>query len=132
VDISSVDVLLDTHTAVWWAEGASDLDQAARKIIADAANTVWFSAASAWELSIKIRSGKLSVDVSKLVDQLTRNGIRILGIGIDDGIAAGALDWDHRDPFDRMLVAQSQRLGCKLATRDAAIQAFLKDQALPV
>ncbi len=74
----------------------------------------------------------LDTHVSKLVDQLTRNGVRVLGIGIDDAIAAGALDWAHRDPFDRMLVAQCQRLGYKLATRDGVIQSFLKSQSLPV
>jgi PIN domain nuclease of toxin-antitoxin system len=127
-----VDILLDTHAAVWWAEGSPDFDEATAKLVSEAVNTVWFSAASAWELSIKVRNGKLTIDVSKLVDQLTQNGVRVLGIGIDDAIAAGSLDWVHRDPFDRMLVAQAQRLDCKLATRDGAIRAFLQGQSLPV
>ena len=93
--------------------------------IADPANTVWFTSASAWELAIKVRGGKLSIDVAKLVDQLTRNGIRLLGIGIDDAIAAGSLEWAHRDPFDRMIVAQARRQGLHVITRDTAIQTFL-------
>ena len=93
--------------------------------IADPANTVWFTSASAWELAINVRGGKLSVDVDKLVDQLTRSGIRLLGIGIDDAIAARSLDWAHRDPFDRMIVAQACRQGLRVITRDIAIQTFL-------
>jgi PIN domain nuclease of toxin-antitoxin system len=120
-----MDLLLDTHAAVWWAAGDPDLSTDAVTAVNDPENTVWFSAASAWELSIKIRSGRLALDVSKLVDQLTRNGIRLLGIGIDDAINAGSLDWTHKDPFDRMLVAQASRLGYRIVTRDVAIQKYL-------
>jgi PIN domain nuclease of toxin-antitoxin system len=122
-----VDLLLDTHAALWWAEGDPELSDSALTVINDAANTAWFSVASAWELSIKVRAGRLSLDVAKLVDQLTRNGIRLLGIGVDDAIGAGSLEWAHKDPFDRMLVAQSQRLGYQLVSRDEAIQQFLAD-----
>jgi PIN domain nuclease of toxin-antitoxin system len=125
-----VDILLDTHTAVWWADNPESLTSRARKAIESPSNTIWISSASAWELSIKVRSGKLSVDVSRLVDQLARNGVRMLGIGMDDAIAAGSLDWAHRDPFDRMLVAQAARLRYRLATRDHAITAFLGRAAL--
>lgn len=126
-----MDILLDTHVAVWWADDPSLLHADATGAIEDETNTVWFSSASAWELAIKVRAGNLTVDVSRLADQLTRNGVRLLGIGVDDAIAAGALDWTHRDPFDRMLVAQSQRLGYRLATRDEAIQRYLGAAALP-
>jgi PIN domain nuclease of toxin-antitoxin system len=122
-----VDLLLDTHAALWWAEGDPELSDSALTVINDAANTAWFSVASAWELSIKVRAGRLSLDLAKLVDQLTRNGIRLLGIGVDDAIGAGSLEWAHKDPFDRMLVAQSQRLGYQLVSRDEAIQQFLAD-----
>ena len=125
-----MDILLDTHVAVWWADDPSPLQADATAAIEDETNTVWFSSASAWELSIKVCAGKLTIDVSRLADQLTRNGIRLLGIGVDDAIAAGALDWTHRDPFDRMLVAQTRRLGYQMATRDEAIQRFLGVAAL--
>jgi PIN domain nuclease of toxin-antitoxin system len=120
-----MDLLLDTHAAVWWAAGDPDLSTDAATAVNDPENTVWFSAASAWELSIKTRSRRLELDVSNLVDQLTRNGIRLLGIGIDDAITAGSLDWTHKDPFDRMLVAQASRLGYRIVTRDVAIQKYL-------
>jgi PIN domain nuclease of toxin-antitoxin system len=86
-----VDILLDTHIAVWWADDPSLLDPDALRSIEDGSNTVWFSAASAWELAIKGRSGKLAVDVSRLVDQLTRNSVRILGIGVDAASPLGRL-----------------------------------------
>jgi PIN domain nuclease of toxin-antitoxin system len=123
----TVDVLLDTHAALWWAEADPELSDSALTVINDAANTAWFSVASAWELSTKVRAGRLSLDVGKLVDQLTRNGIRLLGIGVDDAIGAGSLEWAHKDPFDRMLVAQCQRLGFQLVSRDETIQQFLAD-----
>ncbi len=125
-----MDILLDTHVGVWWADDPRLLDEVALRSIEDGANTVWFSAASAWELAIKVQKGKLAVDVARLVDQLTRNGVRILGIGVDDGIMAGSLEWAHRDPFDRMLVGQAQRLRYTIATRDHAILAFVGASAI--
>jgi PIN domain nuclease of toxin-antitoxin system len=117
--------------ALWWADDPTILDPAATNAIEDGANTIWFSSASAWELAIKVRTGKLTVDVDRLVDQLMRNGVRIIGIGVDDAITAGSLDWSHRDPFDRMLVTHALHLGCRLATRDEAITTFLGQAALP-
>lgn len=116
-----MDYLLDTHIALWWAEDPALLRPAARDAIADPANEIWASAASAWELAIKVRAGKLAVDVDALFRGLSADGIRMLGIGIDDGIGAASLDWAHRDPFDRMLVAQARRMGVVLLTRDDAI-----------
>lgn len=119
-----MELLLDTHVALWWADDPAFLLPAAQSAIADPTNVVWFSAASAWELAIKTRAGKLALDVGHFVALSTRNGIRLLGIGVDDAIAAGSLDWPHRDPFDRMLVAQAQRQNCVLVTRDRAIAQF--------
>jgi PIN domain nuclease of toxin-antitoxin system len=125
-----VELLLDTHAAVWWAVGGGSnredsLSATATEAIASPSNVVWFSAASAWELAIKVRTGRIRIDVEKLVDQLTKNGVRILGIGIDNAITAGSLDWDHSDPFDRMIVAQATRLSLTLVTRDKPIQQFM-------
>lgn len=125
-----MDLLLDTHVCVWWADDPTRVADGAREAIGDPANSVWVSAASAWELSIKVRTGKLDVHVRELFDGLRRHGFGVLGMGIDDGVDAGALDWSHRDPFDRMLVAQARRAGHRLVTRDAAILAFLGDDAL--
>lgn len=125
-----MDLLIDSHVALWWADDPSLLSTPAMEAIADHANVVWLSAASAWELAIKVRGGKLDIDVLATVTKLSQNGVRLLGIGLDDAVAAGLLHWDQRDPIDRMLVAQSQRLGLRLVTRDAAMVRYLQSDAL--
>lgn len=120
-----MDLLLDTHAALWWATDPSQLSTAATTAIGDTTNVVWFSAASAWELAIKVRSGKLVVDVPRLVRRLADDSLRLLGIGMDDAIAAGSLDWSHRDPFDRMIVAQAKRQDLVVVTRDQTIRQFM-------
>lgn len=124
-----MDFLVDTHVALWWAEDPASLSSPASEAIARPENLVCFSSASAWELAIKVRSGKLAVDVARLVDQLSQAGFRMLGIGISDAILAGALEWAHRDPFDRMLVAQARTQNLRLLTRDAAIRSYLGAEA---
>jgi PIN domain nuclease of toxin-antitoxin system len=119
------ELLLDTHTALWWADNPSVLSPEARELLENPVTTVWFSAASAWELSIKVRSGKLIVDIGRLVSQLAGNSVHMFGISVDDAMAAGSLDWDHRDPFDRMLVVQARRAGALVVTRDEAIVSFM-------
>ena len=128
----SVELLLDTHAALWWSIGELDPAGDVGTIIAEPANTIWLSIASVWELAIKVRTGKLALDVPAFVDQATDAGVTLLGIDADDAIAAGLLEWHHRDPFDRMLAAQANRLGCRLATRDAALLEFLADAAIRV
>lgn len=116
-----MDVLLDSHIALWWAEEPERLTPEAQAELADPRNDVWVSAASSWELAIKVKAGKLTLDVRRLMSGLQERGIRLLGIGVDDGIEATGLDWGHRDPFDRMLVAQAARAGLTLVTRDRSI-----------
>lgn len=125
-----MELLVDTHVALWWALDPTSLLPQASELIARSDNTVFFSAASAWELAIKVRSGKLTLNVTRLIDQLARDGFRMLGIGLTDAITAGELEWAHRDPFDRMLVAQSRTQRLQLVTRDEAIRAFLGSESL--
>jgi PIN domain nuclease of toxin-antitoxin system len=120
-----VDLLLDSHVALWWATDPSVLSGDALVAIAEPANDVWVSAASAWELAVKATQGKLSLDVRALFAALPDRGIRLRGIGVDDGIDAAGLAWEHRDPFDRMLVAQARRSSLTIVTRDAAILDFV-------
>ena len=119
-----MDLLLDSHVLVWWAVDPSQLSAEAAAAIADPLNDVWASSASAWELAIKASQGKLTVDVRALFSRLPDRGIRLRGIGVDDGIDAATLVWTHRDPFDRMLVAQARRSNLALVTRDVAIREF--------
>jgi PIN domain nuclease of toxin-antitoxin system len=119
-----VNLLLDSHVAVWWAQDPDKLVPEASALLADPMNDVWVSTASAWELALKVEAGKLMIDVRRLFAGLQVRGVRVLGIGIDDGIDAAALDWSNRDPFDRILVAQTNRSGLRLLTRDRAILGF--------
>jgi PIN domain nuclease of toxin-antitoxin system len=111
-----VRLLLDTHALLWWLadEGLNDR---AREAIADPANLVAVSAASAWEISIKKALGKLAVP-DDLEQQVQAGGLVPLPIGIAHGIAAGRLPRHHDDPFDRMLIAQALAEGLTIVTRD--------------
>jgi PIN domain nuclease of toxin-antitoxin system len=116
-----VNLLLDTHVFLWWDRADKALNTAAHALIADPANQVFISAASIWEIAIKRRLKKLDFRGSA-VAAIAANGFHELPILPIDAETAGALAWHHSDPFDRMLVAQAQRLGLTLATADAAIR----------
>jgi PIN domain nuclease of toxin-antitoxin system len=118
-----VNLLLDTHVFLWWDRADKALNADARALIADSANQVFISAASIWEIAIKRRLKKLDFRGSA-VAAIGANGFHELPILPIDAEVAGALAWQHNDPFDRMLVAQARRLGLTLATADAAIREF--------
>jgi PIN domain nuclease of toxin-antitoxin system len=110
VGIVYLRALLDTHTLIWWFSDDPSLSETVRGIIADTENTMVVSAASAWELAIKYQQGKLRkvADlVSDFSGRMEREGIHILEISAEHGIRAGLLPGLHKDPFDRMLIAQS-------------------------
>ncbi len=103
-------VLLDTHAFLWWLAGDPQLSDRAKAAIADPANDVFISAVSAWEIATKFRLGKLpgaqavAADIAAIIaDQ----GFAALPITVPHGHLAGSLPSPHRDPFDRMLIAQS-------------------------
>ena len=104
-------VLLDTHTLLWWAINDPQLSKKARLAISSLTTEVFVSAASAWEVATKVRLGKLpqaeafASDFCKRVSQL---GFKELAIQVEHGQRAGLLPGDHKDPFGRMLVAQAQ------------------------
>lgn len=116
-------VLLDTHALLWWLMDSSALGKNSRGIIADPRHQVYVSAASTWEIAIKRTSGKLLApdDIGSLIEN---EGFQSLPISLFHGSCAGELCWDHRDPFDRMLVAQSQAEGLELVTADTNILSF--------
>ena len=103
--------LLDTHTLLWWLKDDPALTKPVRKIIADTRNLILVSAASAWEIATKVRLGKLPAAVDLAADftgHLEREGFQMLAISWDHAVRAGLLPGPHKDPFDRMLVAQAQ------------------------
>ena len=109
-------LLLDTPTLLWWLAD-EDLNAQAREAIADPANLVAVSAASAWEISIQKALGKLAAP-DDLEQQVQTGGFVPLPISIAHGIAAGRLPRHHEDPFDRMLIAQALAEGLTIVTRD--------------
>lgn len=120
------DVLLDTHAFVWAVTTPDRLGPAANAVITDPTNTLWLSAASVWEIAIKVRSGKWP-DAEPVVANAEaiarRLGASLLPIDAADARRAGMLDWDHRDPFDRMLAAQATNHQLPLITRDTSFRA---------
>lgn len=116
-------LLLDTHVLLWWLRDDRRLPARLGKAIADPANEVLVSAASIWEAAIKAAMGKLTID-GDLVEEIETNGFAELPIGARHAQLAGALPRHHDDPFDRMLVAQAQLEGLRIATRDAAFTAY--------
>jgi PIN domain nuclease of toxin-antitoxin system len=104
-------VLLDTHAFIWAALGNDRLSERARKTVEAVATEVFVSAASAWEIAVKVRLGKLpgaEVLAADLPDWLTNLGFQGLPVTVEHGQRAGFLPGDHKDPFDRMLIAQAQ------------------------
>jgi PIN domain nuclease of toxin-antitoxin system len=118
-----VNLLLDTHVFLWWDRQDKALNADTCALIADPANQVFISAASIWEIAIKRRLKKLDFRGSA-VAAIGANGFHELPILPIDAENAGALAWQHNDPFDRVLVAQARRLTFTLATADAAIRAY--------
>lgn len=118
-----MNLLLDTHVLLWWDGEDARLASSAASMIADPRNTVYVSAASPWEIAIKARKGKLEFtgSPSRLIEA---NGFRPLPITVEHTQLAGALDWAHPDPFDRVLVSQAQQDGLVLVHADTAIRAF--------
>ena len=120
-------VLLDTHAFIWWLSGDKSLSVKARRTIADEGNDVFVSAASAWEVATKFRIGKLpkagplGVDFAREVRQQAFIG---LPVSLEHAQAAGALLGDHRDPFDRMLIAQAREDRMALISNDTVFDAF--------
>ena len=120
-------VLLDTHTLLWWLDGDRRLSRRARRTIADEGNTVLVSAASAWEIATKARIGKLpgALEVaSDIAGCLASQRFDSLDITVLHAQRAGRLPGTHRDPFDRMLVAQAQIEDLPIVSNDGVFDAY--------
>ena len=103
-------VLLDTQALFWWLDDFPAFSPTARRTIASPQNEVIVSAASVWELAIKTKIGKLNAQplLDRLEEYLSEQGFLALPITLEHGARAGLLVQHHKDPFDRMLVAQAQ------------------------
>jgi len=122
-----VRLLLDTHTLLWWFTNDAQLTAPARQAIADGSSDVFVSAVSAWEIATKQRLGKLDGvpdAVARFTELVAADGFIHLPVTHLHGLRAGSYNLPHRDPFDRMLAAQSDIEALVLVTRDPAFAAF--------
>ena len=119
-------LLLDTHLLLWAADASSQLSAKARALLGDAENELFFSAASLWEITIKRGLGRadFQVDTRLLRRGLLDNGYSELPIGSEHAVAIDTLPSIHKDPFDRMLIAQAMIEGITLLTSDSVVAQY--------
>ena len=123
----TVRVLLDTHAFLWWIADSARLSRSARRAIEDDANTIFVSAASAWEIATKHRIGKLPQAEAVALDvtgNIAGQGFEALAITVDDAERAGRLPGLHRDPFDRVLIAQALARDLAVVSVDQALDGY--------
>jgi PIN domain nuclease of toxin-antitoxin system len=119
--------LLDTHTLLWWMTSDSHLSKTAQSLLEEPRNRSLVSAVSAWEIATKVRLGRLPVAprfVENLVADLESHEIDILVVTAEHGIRAGLLPGPHKDPFDRMLVAQALVENIPIISNDRALDGY--------
>lgn len=122
-----MNLLLDTHTLLWWLAGNPALSERAREAIQRETGSVVVSAATAWEIATKGRIGKppdAEWIAAELPALLQKQGFRSLPVTLDHALSAGGLPGPHRDPFDRMLMAQARFETLRVVTRDPVFAAY--------
>ena len=117
-------ILLDTHIFVWWLANDRKLPKAADALILDPDNEIHVSAASIWEIAIKEALGQIQVDPSLLVTSIADSGFCELPVTARHAIETGKLPPHHRDPFDRLLVAQSRTEPMYLLSHDRQLAVY--------
>ena len=122
--------LIDTHAFLWYIQASSKLSPKAADILEDPSPSLYFSIASLWEISIKMGLGKLTLDNSfhELEVLLSRLSIEILPITFADTETYLSLPLHHRDPFDRILIAQAMNRSLPIITVDSAFNAYTVDR----
>jgi len=123
-----VRLLLDTHAFIWWVRNDAALSRRARAALAAGANECLFSLASAWEIAIKVSLGKLSIIHGRLEqilpEQLAANGFGTLPIDLAHVARVASLPFHHRDPFDRLLAAQSLEEEIPIVSADPVFRRY--------
>jgi PIN domain nuclease of toxin-antitoxin system len=125
-----IGLLLDTHAFLWWISDDPQLSERAHAVMSNAANTLYLSAASGWEMAIKSRLGKLDLPKepeSFMIEQLHPNRIEPLSIFLRHALHTYRLPMLHRDPFDRIRIAQSHLESLPILTVDPAITQYTVD-----
>jgi PIN domain nuclease of toxin-antitoxin system len=116
-------LLLDTHLLLWWLADSPSLPDEARELIADPANVVFVSAVSLWEIWLKQSLGKLAIPLD-FEDRLAEESFENLPFSGAHTRGVASLPWHHRDPFDRMLIAQARTAELKFVTADEVAAAY--------
>ncbi|MFY9680232.1 MAG: type II toxin-antitoxin system VapC family toxin [Candidatus Sulfotelmatobacter sp.] len=119
--------LLDTHTFIWWMTTDPHLSRPARILIEQETTISLVSAASAWEIATKVRLGRLPAAadlIQDFVNDLRRQRMEILPMSAEHAIRAGLLPGPHKDPFDRMLIAQAQAENVPIVSNDRALDGY--------
>jgi len=121
-----MNLLLDTHTLIWFLEGDDNLSTTAKDYIENAANTNFVSIAAFWEMAIKISIDKLEMQIplQKLKPLIWKNGMEILPITIEHTLQVSQLPFHHKDPFDRLLAAQCMSENMVLVSRDEKFKLY--------
>jgi PIN domain nuclease of toxin-antitoxin system len=120
-----VSLLLDTHVVLWWLLDDATLSEKMKEHLDDEPD-VWVSPVTVWEVAIKVSTGKLE-GPQELPEEIAQSGFRQLPISYTHAVAVRRLPLLHRDPFDRMLVAQARCEGLTLVTRDPQIHRYEVD-----
>jgi PIN domain nuclease of toxin-antitoxin system len=121
-----VNHLLDTHILLWILADPDKVPGAMRRIVEDTGNRVWFSAASIWEIAIKhsLAKADFTVEPATIWKAAQETGLEELVVTAEHSVGVDALPWLHRDPFDRLLVAQARAAGMKLLSVDPKVNAY--------
>ena len=121
-----MDILLDTHAAKWFLDGDKRLSKPAMEAIYDPGNSIYISIVSVWEVAIKLSIGKLQVNggINQIIEAVDDNGFLLLDISLEHITELVKLPFIHRDPFDRMLIAQAKAEDMAIMTADANITEY--------
>ncbi len=123
-------LLLDTHSFIWWSGQSNKLSQGALALCQDAGNTLLLSVVSVWEIQIKLNLGKLTVSVPlrELIERHRQmNQLQVLSVSLDHVLALDELPAYHKDPFDRLLIAQARVEGAALVSQDEELAKYPVD-----
>lgn len=121
-----MDLLLDTHAFIWFLNGDSQLPTTIKNLIADTSNKCFLSIGSIWEIAIKVSLNKLELqgDFNHIAGFLTDNDIEVLPITFEHLQRLLQLDFHHRDPFDRIIIAQALTENLTVATKDGIFHQY--------
>ncbi|NOQ34695.1 MAG: PIN domain-containing protein [Methylococcaceae bacterium] len=127
-----MNLLIDTHTFLWFVEGADELSDTAKNYILDDKNKIYISIVSLWEISIKNSLGKLDIggEYATVINDVTDNDIEIMPISFQHTMIQNKLPFHHKDPFDRLIIAQGIAEQINIISKDSIFDDYLHKQSI--